>query len=829
MKTQIDPYKRKTSNKKEAVQSWRIFFIVVIVCIFFHKLMETLCSAIFVKHFLSWAESNIWNDIIFIISTIGLSFWGISRLRKKYVVHVNIFLLWTFFVSLYSWYRISGDVWVLTPLSRFQTLKYLDIVYVPWIFNLLSILFFNPAQLNKESQFIEDAPLEDKDTDELKYEDYCKRIAGKINDSEFKRSFAIGITGEWGTGKSSFMTLIKRHLKDQIIFDFNPWISQDSKGITSDFFNSLSSHLSLYHSSISKEILRYGHSLMEQVDNNIISSLNIFDKSASLTEQFKNINSILKKVNKQVVVFMDDIDRLDETEVSEVIKLIRNTANFHNIVFIVAYDRNYLIESISKINKHRSEFFLEKIFQLEISLPVFEYKIIRNKLIESLTTKLGEDLREEIEESINERRFEGQGLLPKYINTIRDINRLTNSLTLNFNSVKGEVIFKEFFYIELVRLKFPSTYELLHRRQEDFFESKQEGLKKYALHLKSDSFKNIEESKRKVIVDLLSEVFNSKYYHKNQSHLTIRYPSNYYRYFAFRLLEGDLSEIAFVKARQSSQDEFNSHISQQVSIGLGWLLRERFEDIKFFDDKEDFEKVVRAIFHLTSQKGRTIFGTEGSIGYSGQDLYDKLYNRNSLVNDYYNGDSDQLKEFILSNFKKAKSPYLAEGEMVKGIADRMYDDNFLLSRSELESIVLYYLKEYLSETSKYRIEVWWLYNNCNLKKWYSSNGGYNSEEYIIPESKSIFINFIKEKDLKGFLDSILDYDHYSGDQLTIYNGVSELFDSWDNFQKFLLSFDETEYPYLKEYKDFFEALQAKEFKERIKYQFQYFKSTNPRR
>jgi len=56
----------------------------------------------------------------------------------------------------------------------------------------------------------------------------------------------------------------------------------------------------------------------------------------SSNSMFDTINGTLRKLNKQLVVFVGDIDRLDKEEITEVMRLIRNTANFYNTVFIVA-------------------------------------------------------------------------------------------------------------------------------------------------------------------------------------------------------------------------------------------------------------------------------------------------------------------------------------------------------------------------------------------------------------------------------------------------------------------------------------------------------------
>ena len=57
--------------------------------------------------------------------------------------------------------------------------------------------------------------------------------------------------------------------------------------------------------------------------------------------------------------------------------------------FIVGYDRGYVNAAIASINDYRSEYFLEKIFQLEIVLPHIESNFYIEKLIEKIEIEIG--------------------------------------------------------------------------------------------------------------------------------------------------------------------------------------------------------------------------------------------------------------------------------------------------------------------------------------------------------------------------------------------------------------------------------------------------------
>jgi len=107
----------------------------------------------------------------------------------------------------------------------------------------------------KESFFM-DEPLGGQGKDLLNYEPYAKAVAQRLEASWFESAFAIGITGPWGSGKTSFMDLIKRHLRAEgkIIIDFNAWNSLTPEAISQNFFEAFREALSSHHSGLSRQL-----------------------------------------------------------------------------------------------------------------------------------------------------------------------------------------------------------------------------------------------------------------------------------------------------------------------------------------------------------------------------------------------------------------------------------------------------------------------------------------------------------------------------------------------------------------------------------------------
>jgi predicted KAP-like P-loop ATPase len=160
---------------------------------------------------------------------------------------------------------------------------------------------------------------------------------------------AIGINGAWGSGKTSFMNLIRNQLSEnrQLIIDFNPWTSASASAIIPNFFALLSAKIAPYDNRLQKLLRKYADSIADMPQNDLLKSMGkliskplVGDNSTPGQEQ---INASIQKINKRIIVFIDDLDRLDHQEIIEVLKLVRNTANFNNVVYVAGYDRGILM------------------------------------------------------------------------------------------------------------------------------------------------------------------------------------------------------------------------------------------------------------------------------------------------------------------------------------------------------------------------------------------------------------------------------------------------------------------------------------------------------
>jgi KAP family P-loop domain len=827
---------------------------IVLLFVVFHTPIQDLLSNTLVKLLFSKINSTWYNDLV-AITILFVSVIFLFEKYDRYTPSPYIRNLLIIFSMMYLFYRVFYEKWIFVAFSFSGSIKYLDIFVLVSIGNL--ILFIRgekPLPKNNADSFFEDKPLGVDLADELGYESYALQLAGKIRKSNFEKSFAIGINGNWGFGKTSFIDLIKRNLCDEefIEIEFNPWNSHSSDAIILDFFQAFQEKIGPFHSLITRQLVSYANKLVDLKDNafnlTVRAVVTAFTGVDSIHILTKEIDRSLREINRKIVICVDDVDRLNTTEIVEVMKLIRNTADFYNTFFIVAYDREYIINSLKDYNGYNQDQFLEKIFQLEITLPYFNKDILRRKLLEKLKNAIPESFHPIIEQAVVGK----DAILPVpirgWVESMRDVTRLANSISLNINKLLGEIDFYDFLKIEMLRVKYPSVYQLLFTQGRLFLKADQKNGNVFRYRLvniqeispKPDTKEtqgiylkiyltehraNLSIPAREIskIVDLLSGIFAEgiAYGFYQKSILSIIYPSKFKRYFAYALPEGNLSEVEFSKARGSSLEEFCAQITGWVSKNMIVEVQNRLKEIKNFDSKADFEKVIRVIFYFANLLNQNI---KGLILHDYNDLFDKMADYQGSISDRFyetEGGRKGLRNFIADLFRKAVFPYTFEAGFISSINSGYFDkDYFPLTREELKAFSIGYFKSYCNSVKKLDdniISLFWQTEQSDHVL--VGNQTFRNEKGIPAEAKQIFTEFIKDNDLDGFILRIIDPEPFGKKIFGIQTFPLNIYDGWRVFKEMLIHQDEAKWKYLKEFKEFFSECEKTNFSKYIKFDF----------
>ncbi len=430
--------------------------------------------------------------------------------------------------------------------------------------------------------FSADKPISFQKEDKFQRYPFAKRIANVISERLNEECIVIGIYGAWGEGKTSVINFIETELKknDNIIpLKFNPWRFSEESSLLQELFqnlaNALDTNLKTKAERIGDSLKKYGKLLNFDIPvvgkvGDLIESTGELISEVSIEDLKQRIGTSLLKSKSKIVVFIDDIDRLDKNEIHSIFRLVKLTADFSNTIYILSFDEGMVASAIGERfgegNNRAGENFLEKIIQVPLKIPVAQQGALKDYFIESINNVLKSNSislsEEEMERFSNQ--FSTNILIA--VKTPRLIHRYTNSISFSIPLLNGEVNMVDLMLIEAVKVFYPEYYNFIKSNTEYFFRPRQrpqsrlDEPKEDPLSVNFESLgRDISARQKGSIKNLLSELFpalNSVYYafgYPEEQSLQLKKgkrigSTDYFnRYFSYCVIKGEISDLSFEK------------------------------------------------------------------------------------------------------------------------------------------------------------------------------------------------------------------------------------------------------------------------------------------
>lgn len=322
-----------------------------------------------------------------------------------------------------------------------------------------------------------DRPVEVIDKEGLNFLPLAKTILDSISAYPSNKSITIGINGDWGSGKSSIIDLVKYLAQKEgnraKFIDFKPWIYPDENSL-------LQSYLKIWKGEVNDVKIQLAFEDYAQYLTGIQHSsskwdiFSLFKKKDTLLNTGAVISNYLLNSNIKHVVIIDDLDRVEAKEVLEVAKLTRTIAAFPNVVYILAYDRNYIDSLLEeKLDRVKGNSFFDKVITAEYRVPKLDSKVVLAQLL--LLIKVNEPFikghNARFDINAFSQRLEEISFRISYIDylpTLRDAKRFLNGLLLRFDSLcqVHRVDFIDIFILELVFYKYKKSYDKFYENIE---------------------------------------------------------------------------------------------------------------------------------------------------------------------------------------------------------------------------------------------------------------------------------------------------------------------------------------------------------------------------
>jgi hypothetical protein len=327
----------------------------------------------------------------------------------------------------------------------------------------------------------------DSSPDLLNRTPFARRVAETICTIPCSSGFVISIEGPWGFGKTSVLNLIAAHFgtvtasERPIRCTFNPWMVGNVENLAQSFLIQLASAIGLEIQSDSgakaaKEILSYSNvfsalrlipgaepwaSIVKSVLDTVGSSVEkISDlKKISADERRAAVVSALRGINRRIVVFIDDLDRLPPDEAFEMVRLVKAVGDFPFVVYVLCLDSDYVSTVLGDKGIHKAQTYLDKVIQTRLTLPAISKDDLL-RIINDEFDKLPVDARKDhfpgVTARISTIYLHG---LRDLLETPRDVKRLFNRLRFAEPGCRGEVNLADLIALESIALKAPTVYQ----------------------------------------------------------------------------------------------------------------------------------------------------------------------------------------------------------------------------------------------------------------------------------------------------------------------------------------------------------------------------------
>lgn len=378
----------------------------------------------------------------------------------------------------------------------------------------------------KGSKYHSDRPITKPVDDLFGRSAFAHNVVKIVSNFNIDENFVIGLYAKWGMGKTSTINLIQSELDKNDSLEgiyVNAWtlegspekilwniLDQISQKLTGKSIQSRLNTIGKQMEKVSSGMLPFemdaefdfigeGRNETKVSLGKIMNGVGYVGRLLASTEGIKKAKEKVEKTISEkgvkIVVFIDDIDRLNKSQIIDVFRLLSNIANYEGITFVLPFDKEYVSAAIEEqLPKGQGgDDYLEKIVQVPLHLPTIPRytldAVFTDELLEVFKiNKIVVD-QQEIE------RFKSlyySSDLNTYIDSPRAINKMINVLHSVLPINYGEANSIDTVAIEMIRVFDEEFYRNIYSNKDTLLKQRQYG--SYG-----DSDEKIAERKRRIV------------------------------------------------------------------------------------------------------------------------------------------------------------------------------------------------------------------------------------------------------------------------------------------------------------------------------------------
>ena len=341
-----------------------------------------------------------------------------------------------------------------------------------------------------------DKPIESSEQDLLGRITFAKQLGEAIYKYDGKDGLVIGVFGKWGAGKTSILNMVVNEInylsesndERPIIVNFSPWNYTDKDNLISIFFEDLRKKIKFNSNNenmkqIVKAIDQYSGVLNLLSFTSVVLNQNWIMmlkypfkyfyqyirgkilEDTNLDKAKTNLEKALIKSNQKIIVIIDDIDRLTNTQIRDIFQLVKQVGNFPNIIYVLSMDRDVVCSALESVHNIDGAEYLEKIVQIPFEIPALLKPRLREiflKKLEDTVNTINDNLK--IDKSYWSEVF--ANCIEPYIKTLRDVNRVINTFQFRYKILYEETAFEDMVALTTIEVLEPQLYQWIGRHKD---------------------------------------------------------------------------------------------------------------------------------------------------------------------------------------------------------------------------------------------------------------------------------------------------------------------------------------------------------------------------
>ena len=456
-------------------------------------------------------------------------------------------------------------------------------------------------------------------------------LYNSINFCKNKEKFIISITGEWGSGKTTILNIVKEKLDKEkfiIIDDFDIWKYSNEKSLIYGIVDEILKKININFSSL--RINEIVNGCLGILSSRMDIKLKYISSGNKMIEKLKIIvNNYLEKNDKRILLIIDNLERTNSNNILIVLKAISTVLGMERFIYVLSYDEEEMksiFEEKLKINYD----YVEKIIQLPLRIPeISREKInkISSKCLKNLLSYYGED-NTKIEKYIT-----GFEVFGKNIKDLRGLKRKINSIVNTCFFGINDLNKNDYFIMEIINQENHKLYIQIKENRR-FFVSEYE----FVMY---GEYKWDKESFNKEATKYFDELFNIYKNKKYKKILEIIFPN-------VKKYNKDRKNNERVQFEYEGNDIIISRDNEKYrdSIINKRIYNARFFDLYFTKDKNEFIQIIQEIDDFIKWNNKS--------EYQNDEIEEKLEKILYLYNGINQKEILEIFEFYIKYIEKNK-------------------------------------------------------------------------------------------------------------------------------------------------------------------------------